>query len=164
MKSSKRQWCAPSLCRMSPSLHCHPCPPLLCSHGVTGIRAWVFLRWFPAVFWALVRSCCITKKTWPVKEKGTWITLVRISKPKACKCYSKIHPKYCWMSGLPPRPGEDLAHAKYQISKAWWWAKEPMFLCLHYSAVTQGLQLPKGWKILGTQLSLSFGGIWALEI
>lgn len=33
--------------------------------------------------------------------------------------------------GLPHRPGEDLARAKYRPSITWWWPKEPKLLHLH---------------------------------
>lgn len=146
-----------------PALSSLPSSPVLpCSNRNKGIR---FPVVFPSCAQALVRSCCITKKAWPVKEEAVWTT---ISKPKACKFYSKIHSKYCWMHGLPRGSFPDLEKTCHKPSIRSPWPdgelKRPCFFISINSAVTQGLKIPKGWKLLGTQLFLSFGGTWALEI
>lgn len=141
-------------------------PALPCSNR--NLRAWVFLPWFPAVLWALVRSYGFIKQAWPVKEKETWITLVRISKLEACKCYSQIHATYCWMSGLSKGSLLDLERIWHMQSIRSPWPdgelKSPCFSISSNSAVTQGWKFPKGRKMLGTQLFLGFDGIWASDI
>lgn len=95
-----------------PWLSCHP--PLLHSH-VAGTRAQAFLWWFPALLWALVRSCAITKGGWPVKEEEAWAILVMTPEPTLDTA------EWVPVMGLPHRPGEDLARAKYRLSITWWW-------------------------------------------
>lgn len=163
VKPSKRQWCALSLGCMSPSLNCPPCLPLLHSRAGTGTRAWVLLWWFPAVLWTLMRSCSITKRLWAVKEEPTWTILAVTPEPKACKCYSKIHIKYWWMSSLSWGSLTDLEKTWHTPSTGSPWPdgdlKSPSFSISMDCTVTQGLKLPKSWKILGIKLSLSFGEI-----
>lgn len=128
-----------------PWLSCHP--PLLHSHAGTGTRARVFLWWFPAVPWALVRSCSVTKGLWPVKEEATWAILVMTPEPK--ECYSKIHIKYCWMSSLSWGSLTQLEKVWHVPSigspMTWWWPEEPRPLHLHelhsYSRVKSSQEL-----------------------
>lgn len=140
-----------------------PCPTLLCSHEVRGIRAWVFLPWLPAVLWALLRSCCITKKAWPVKEEAIRIPLQNTRLASAIPKSTLNAAEWVDCEGGPSQtwrgPGtcqvSDLQSPR---------VKSPCFCISINSVVTQGLKLPKCLKMLSTQLSLNFGGIWALEI
>lgn len=143
-------------------------PPLLHSHAGTGTRARVFLWWFPAVLWALVRRSSVTKGLWPVKEEATWAILVMT--PESKECYSKIHIKYCWMSWGSLTQLEKVWHVP-SIDSPWpdGDLKSPGLYISMNCTVTQGLNLPKSWKMLGIHIITELWGnldtedTWAWE-